>query len=420
MAYNPSMNPRKLETLKEADRNQTVPEEGPSMIQKIKDLLSNLTSSDEPYKPVSTRFRAGSSLGLPTPTSNTPTEQPAAIPEQPAVAPVSPAATPTPTEAQPNVDATKGLLDKLNLIRQTNLKQNAPINLGQIAVEYMGDMGGYKPDTKIFDKLRESAKAPTKLIGDTPSTNKAIDYKVVNGALVKVDKNTGEHEVVYKSPDKTKTSDVEEPKTLDRVNPKMSDEEKIRLQHELKVDAQERKDREKAAQKDKEYQRKELKILDKNEMDLEKKIKQLNEIKELSKTYSNKSKLGFGPIATLKGLTKNLFNDLQTIDSRLKEFGLKQMTEMFAGMSKAVDSDAERRAFEASMPNIELDDKAYFDALDRYITNFESLLNKVKGTKKEISQDTDPVISDFAEKNGRTYEEAKQILLKRGYKKGNQ
>lgn len=73
--------------------------------------------------------------------------------------------------------------------------------------------------------------------------------------------------------------------------------------------------------------------------------------------YSKGSKAGTGPIATLGGLTKYTDDELQAVDAQFKDLALSKMTKMFSGMSKAVDSDAERRAFEATAPSITNDDK---------------------------------------------------------------
>jgi hypothetical protein len=72
--------------------------------------------------------------------------------------------------------------------------------------------------------------------------------------------------------------------------------------------------------------------------------------------YSRNTVGGTGPIATLGGFTKNFSESAQTLDSKFKNFSLDKMTKMFQGMSKAVDSDAERRAFEATAPSLTNDD----------------------------------------------------------------
>lgn len=73
--------------------------------------------------------------------------------------------------------------------------------------------------------------------------------------------------------------------------------------------------------------------------------------------YSKSSLAGTGPLATVGGLSKYGSEDLQNIDAKFKDLSLSKMTKMFAGMSKAVDSDAERRAFEATAPSITNDDE---------------------------------------------------------------
>lgn len=74
-------------------------------------------------------------------------------------------------------------------------------------------------------------------------------------------------------------------------------------------------------------------------------------------TYSRKKTGGTGPLATLGGATKYFSEDTETLDTKFKDQALLKMTTMFQGMSKAVDSNAERRAFEATVPSITKDDQ---------------------------------------------------------------
>lgn len=72
--------------------------------------------------------------------------------------------------------------------------------------------------------------------------------------------------------------------------------------------------------------------------------------------YSKSNLTGTGPLATLGGLTKYASKDTENLDAKFKNLGLSKMVKMFAGMSKAVDSDAERRAFESTVASITNDD----------------------------------------------------------------
>lgn len=68
---------------------------------------------------------------------------------------------------------------------------------------------------------------------------------------------------------------------------------------------------------------------------------------------------GTGPIVTLGGLTKyNPFgSSTEELDAAFKEIDIKNMVSTFSGMSKAVDSDAERAAWRATQPSVSKDDK---------------------------------------------------------------
>ena len=73
--------------------------------------------------------------------------------------------------------------------------------------------------------------------------------------------------------------------------------------------------------------------------------------------YSRSSKAGgTGPIASGFGIKKYLDEDTEKLDAKFKTVGFDKLTKMFAGMSKAIDSDAERAAFEATQPSIKNDD----------------------------------------------------------------
>jgi hypothetical protein len=104
--------------------------------------------------------------------------------------------------------------------------------------------------------------------------------------------------------------------------------------------------------------------------------------------YSKNSLGGTGGWSTLGGATKYISQPTQQLDAQFKELGLSKMVSMFAGMSKAVDSDAERRAFESTIPSITQDDAI----------NYERLL----GTKAIIQRNKLEINAqrDFVNKNG--------------------
>jgi len=99
---------------------------------------------------------------------------------------------------------------------------------------------------------------------------------------------------------------------------------------------------------------------------------------------------------------------------------------MFQGMSKAVDSDAERRAFEAAQPSITNDDSTNKQIIEDRIKAAQDLLNKQrakansmdsKGNIIEPDQGAqkDSSIEQYAKQYNINYEAAQRILKSRGY-----
>jgi hypothetical protein len=116
--------------------------------------------------------------------------------------------------------------------------------------------------------------------------------------------------------------------------------------------------------------------------------------------YSSNTVAGTGPLATMGGAKKYFSQDLENLDARYKDISLNKMVSMFSGMSKAVDSDAERRAFEATTASIKNDDK----------TNLQILL----GSKSSLLKDkaVAEAQANWAEKYGnlKGFEQANPIL----------
>lgn len=72
--------------------------------------------------------------------------------------------------------------------------------------------------------------------------------------------------------------------------------------------------------------------------------------------YSKKNVGGTGVFSTLGGFKSYVDQDTELLDRKFKGIALEKMKRQFAGMSKAIDSDAERRFFLASEPSITNDD----------------------------------------------------------------
>jgi hypothetical protein len=104
--------------------------------------------------------------------------------------------------------------------------------------------------------------------------------------------------------------------------------------------------------------------------------------------YSKDETLGTGPIATLGGLTKYVSQDTESLDAKFKDIDLKNMVSTFAGMSKAVDSDAERRAWKSTQASVSNDDE----------TNVQILL----GSKSSLLKDriVSQAKADYVDKYG--------------------
>lgn len=86
-------------------------------------------------------------------------------------------------------------------------------------------------------------------------------------------------------------------------------------------------------------------------------ISKIDEAIKAQLDYKANSFGGTGALATVGGVKKYLSQDLEKLEAKFRDINLKNMVTTFSGMSKAVDSDAERRAWESTQPGIRLDDK---------------------------------------------------------------
>jgi len=144
-----------------------------------------------------------------------------------------------------------------------------------------------------------------------------------------------------------------------------------------------------AAQEQKEIAKEDRKIrrdLDEAESSLTSKIQQLKDVKKEFEDTTKGFTLGTGPFATLGGTTKFISQDLQKLDTKFNQVGLDEMVKMFSGMSKAVDSNAERAKFESTQPSLTLDDDVNRDLFKTKIEAAESLLKKTREAKKKYDK----------------------------------
>jgi hypothetical protein len=127
--------------------------------------------------------------------------------------------------------------------------------------------------------------------------------------------------------------------------------------------------------------------LDTAERSLAEQIKYLKETKRIFEKYSKGSNTGgTGPIANAFGFKEAFDKDLEEINSRFKKGSLDEMVKMFAGMSKAVDSEGERKAFETTQPSTRLDDPTNISLLNEKIAASERLLGKTKVAKSNFDR----------------------------------
>jgi hypothetical protein len=121
--------------------------------------------------------------------------------------------------------------------------------------------------------------------------------------------------------------------------------------------------------------------LNEGQRSLESQLDLLQNAKKEFEKFSKKTTFGTGPFATVGGLSKYTDAHTQKLEAMLRKVSLDSMVKMFAGMSKAVDSDAERRAFEATQPSLTNDDEVNRMVLENAINATKSLLNKTKKAK---------------------------------------
>lgn len=115
-------------------------------------------------------------------------------------------------------------------------------------------------------------------------------------------------------------------------------------------------------------------------------LNELKRTKDLFERYSKNSQGGTGMVATAGGLSKYFSADTQDLDSAFKKLNLDTMVNLFSGMSKAVDSDGERRAFEAAQASITNDDKVNRRIFQDRISDIEKLIKKLEKADQEIDR----------------------------------
>ena len=130
-------------------------------------------------------------------------------------------------------------------------------------------------------------------------------------------------------------------------------------------------------------------------------INELNTTKDMFDKYSKSNILGTGPIATLGGLTPKIMQGSEDLDAQFKKQNLDTMVKMFAGMSKAVDTNAERRAFESAQASMTNDDKTNARLIKEKIDAANSMLQKQKDAVAKYDRYGDFTQDDVSQTNSR-------------------
>jgi len=140
-------------------------------------------------------------------------------------------------------------------------------------------------------------------------------------------------------------------------------EEKEIIKEKTKVRAENRKSRK---QLDKDYQ-----TWDALEQQIDNAIK-------IATEYNSGLGPGSGAIAKTKSLFGGWSQDTQRLENSLQKLSLDQMVKQFAGMSKAIDTPAERAQFESTVPTIGMDDDVLMSELFLRKKAAASAKNRIK------------------------------------------
>jgi hypothetical protein len=148
----------------------------------------------------------------------------------------------------------------------------------------------------------------------------------------------------------------------------------------------------------------------------------------MTKAADSKNVADTGPIDQFIAKTTDKGQELE---QAMNSVSLDKMVKMFAGMSKAIDSDAERAFFQSAQPAMGKYPTVNKKILDDMLINLESLktknktfMNSINDKGEMIEQDStptedkpsiDPKIKNYADENDLDYEKAEKILRSRGY-----
>lgn len=111
--------------------------------------------------------------------------------------------------------------------------------------------------------------------------------------------------------------------------------------------------------------------------------------------YSRNKIAGTGPFATGFGLKQYVDADTQKLESLFRTINLKNMAATFAGMSRAIDTQAERQAWERTQPGITLDDPVNYQILVGNISMATKAKAEADARKKYIESSPDGTLKGY-------------------------
>jgi len=115
--------------------------------------------------------------------------------------------------------------------------------------------------------------------------------------------------------------------------------------------------------------------------------KQIDMVKKAAKMMQDSAKSGLTDTGPLDQYLAPMGNQGQKLRQTFNEISLDKMTKMFAGMSKAIDSDAERKFFEQSQVSMGNYPEVNMGILKDTLKNLESLKAKSQGVLQSISKE---------------------------------
>jgi hypothetical protein len=320
----------------------------------------------------------------------------------------------------PVVESKPKELTLMEQLKALKSESDQEIKSARTMDEYSALVNAMAPYLQGFSRAK-SIKASKSLGGD-PGMVQAPGLPISRAKDLMGDRKSKIEELLTQQ----KIAALEQPKTMSKLDAAKirESEAKAKMYESRSGQSIDQKELIKEETKIRSENRQEKKQLERDAQNTEKLLKDLEDTKKLFESYSKGSVGGTGPLATGFGSKKVFSADLERLDSKFKQQNLETMSKMFQGMSKAVDSDAERRAFESAQPAITNDDSTNQQIIEDRIKAAKELLNKQrakassidsKGNAIEQDNQVDPTIEQYAKQNNINYKKAEQILKSRGY-----